>query len=127
MKPAFRCILPVVMVCLALVACETTPSKPDLNTVRGWFAFVEDGKTREEDVLLRLGAPSGTYGRGRIFVYKFHQDADDVTWVIRSRWWWLSPHETVLQFDDGGILRRHSFLDTQTPQSLAFLKNGNTT
>lgn len=99
----------VLSVCTALVACDATTPVRVKETFNKNFAFAENGKTRMEDVLLRVGAPDGAYDQRRIFIYRIS---------------WRSPEQVILRFDDTGTLRQHVFFDAIAPQELSFLENG---
>ena len=81
----------------------------------GPFAFVRDGETTREDVLLRLGDPSGLFEGERILTYVVRIDEDDELHVLTRRLgtqygttWQPGLYSLVLVFARDGLLERHS-------------------
>jgi hypothetical protein len=121
----------IVLVVLLMVGCATVPprGKADL------LAFLHDGTTSKEDVLVSLGEPSGVFDSGKILTYRLGKDeggyvllapapaasidipspssgqgvpATECSFVWRFVWFNIS---LVLVFDQEGIVRRHSLVD----------------
>ncbi len=61
--------LPLAMVCLLLAACASAPEGH-----KDVLDFLNDGVTRREDVLLKLGAPTAQYEDSRILAYRLGKD-----------------------------------------------------
>ncbi len=83
------------------------------------FAFLQDGRTTREEVLLRLGTPSARFQEARILSYTYV--SPEPGWFIRvgRNWGPSSPrpafharavHDLVLAFDEAGVLRRHALV-----------------
>lgn len=102
-----------------LAACAATVPLADPNVERAWLAFLEDGKTRKEEVLLRFGLPSSQFEGERILTYRLmlseHEgllpvsreiDADDP----RLSQWARAEFSLVLIFDQHHVLQRHSLI-----------------
>ncbi len=93
-------------------ACAGTPQKVNLPAVeRSWLSFLEDGKTRKEDVLTRLGPPSERFGEGRIVTYQFRVDSKTGIHIVPLNLFAGRYPQLVLVFDRSGILRRHALVD----------------
>lgn len=86
----------------------------------GSLAFLEDGKTTREAVLLRLGTPSAHFEGDRILTYGVWKSSAG-GWIRRGRS--LAPSQKglhlgfqqptddlVLVFDPAGLLMRHSLV-----------------
>ena len=99
----------VLSMCVTLMACDATTPVRMKEAFNRNFAFVENGKTRMEDVLLRVGAPDGEYDQRRIFIYRIP---------------WNSPEQAILRFDDAGTLKQHVFVEGTASQELSVLENG---
>jgi len=86
-----------------------------------WLPFIEDGKTRKEEVLLHLGVPSARFQGERVFSYRLRLDEKKQTrFVVVAREfpaadprllvWVLAEYDLVLVFDDRQVLQRHSLI-----------------
>ena len=83
-----------------LIACASGPDPAEFEAkVSALEAFLQDGVTRRDEVLARLGIPHADFEDGRIIGY-----------YLRSR------DELIVVFDERGILERHSFLKFPAPQ-----------
>ena len=77
-----------------LSACAGGPDPAEFEAkVSALEAFLQDGVTRRDEVLARLGIPHADFEDGRIIGY-----------YLRNR------DELIVVFDEHGILERHSFL-----------------
>jgi len=92
-----------------LAACSTPPvGHQDL------LAFLSDGLTRREDVLLKLGEPSARFEEARIVTYRLGRDDGGYFPAGGARSdWSAAPYSLVLVFDSNGILTRHSLVEVQ--------------
>lgn len=94
---------------------ESTPAEAQVE----WLAFLSDGKTTREDVLLRLGTPSARLEGERILTYAFSRNAAGA-WGRAGRSWGRAQkapiftdsriHSLVLVFAADGRLVRHSLV-----------------
>jgi hypothetical protein len=86
--------------CALLAACASGPERPSLESeVASLKSFLQDGTTRREGVITRLGIPHASFENDRILGY------------------YLSPRdELILVFDGDGRLARHNFLRFPTGQ-----------
>ena len=77
-----------------LYACASGPDSSALDgEISALKTFLQEGATRRDDVLVRLGVPHATFEDNRIIGYYLsHRD------------------ELILIFDERGVLERHSFL-----------------
>jgi hypothetical protein len=92
------------------------PARPE-KLFQGLLAFLVDGKSRRDEVLLRLGPPMAQFEGERILTYAFRED-ERGEWqrVVRSTFSdgrHLYPPGTsslVLVFGPDGVLLRHSLV-----------------
>ena len=83
----------------------------------GYLSFIRDGETTREQVLLRLGDPSGFFEDGRILTFAIAIDGEDVLRILTRRMgtvdrvdWRPGIYSVVVVFDDAGVLERHSVI-----------------
>ena len=84
-----------------------------------WFAFLDDGRTTREEVLLRLGTPSAQLEGERVLTYAFSRNAAGA-WGPAARSWGRAQQapihaerhiqSLVLVFAADGRLVRHSLV-----------------
>lgn len=88
-----RVTLVAASVCF-LYACTTGPDSSALDSeISALKTFLQEGETRRDEVLVRLGVPHATFEDDRIIGY------------------YLSYRdELILIFDERGVLERRSFL-----------------
>jgi hypothetical protein len=79
-------------------------ARPDL------LAFLIDGQTRREEVLLTLGQPSGSFEKEQILTYRVGHDSEQGYYVIDTRSWDGVRYSLVVVFDDKGFLRAHKLV-----------------
>jgi hypothetical protein len=103
---------------LLVLGCETPVTRPVEDLLGAdCLAFVRDGHTTREDVILRLGIPSAEFEDGRILTYALRLDEEDQLQVIAlqpgttqlSRWC-PGVYSLVLVFGRDGRLERHSLV-----------------
>jgi len=81
--------------------------------------FLVDGRTRKQQVVDRLGPPSGTFDQGRSLTYRVGYESANKGYHIVTReagesgWptWLQAKYSLVLVFDDSGRLRQHKLLE----------------
>jgi hypothetical protein len=100
---------------LSLIACENPSGKPlDLKSIR-------DSETRLEDTLRQLGGPSSTFNKSHILTYRIGVNGTEyfVEQGSASGMFEYHPvnseYSLVLEFDDAGVLRRHTFVHLKEP------------
>jgi hypothetical protein len=107
---------------LALLAGCTPPLLRQAEPAElqvAWLAFLSDGKTTREEVLLRLGTPSAQLEGERILTYAFSRNAAGA-WRPATRSWGRAQEapiftddqisSLVLVFAADGRLVRHSLV-----------------
>lgn len=101
---------------LSLLGCATSPPLkgcPDL------LDFLADGETTREEVVLKLGQPSGKFERENILTYRLGFEPKNKGYFLVERetqptgWptWVRARYSLVLVFDEAGVLRRHSLVE----------------
>ncbi len=93
----------VFLVSLGLAACAAAQGA-DWRAKQNWSSFLEDGNTRKEEVLSRLGVPSGVFEDGRILIYRVLVDA--APWRLKR-----DDPQLILVFDEKQVLERHKLLE----------------
>ena len=101
---------------LVLVGCATAPP---LKGRADLLNFLSDGKTSREEVVLKLGQPSGTFERENILTYRLGFEPKNNGYFLVEReptpsgWptWVLAQYSLVLVFDEAGVLRRHAVVE----------------
>jgi hypothetical protein len=82
------------------------------------LAFLRDGTTTREEILLRFGDPSGVFEDGRILTFRLEASETSVIPVRREydrdlpgvTQWRLANLSLVAVFDEKNVLRRHSLV-----------------
>jgi hypothetical protein len=106
----FRSIL--VIASAILTGCASQPlGRSDL------LAFLADGATPREDVLLKLGEPSASYEGSRILAYRLKKDEGGYILLAHGgpKRWYGVGYNLMLAFDSAGILRRHTIVEIRRP------------
>jgi hypothetical protein len=73
------------------------------------LTFLEEANTTREEVLLRLGQPSGSFEQERIFTYRIGEDSEQGRYVVSAKAMmpWQNVHYSlVLVFDEAGTLKK---------------------
>ena len=83
-----------------------------------WLSFVENGKTTREELLLKLGTPSGRFQGDRILTYRLIADGEVLTpapfevmytpHMVSG--WRENAYNLVVVFDENGVAQKHSFI-----------------
>ena len=84
--------------------------------------FLRDGETTREEVLLRLGDPTGIFEDGRILTFRIEASETGVVAVRREydrdilgvSQWRLANLSVVAVFDEKGVLRRHALVPVKS-------------
>lgn len=111
---AARVLAAILILISALITGCVTP--PDART--DLLAFLEAGQTTREEVLLKLGQPSGSFEQDRIFTYRIGQYGEHGYFIISPKVvlpaqgaTWQNVHfSLVLVFDELGRLRKHHLI-----------------
>jgi len=101
---------------LNLVGCASTQP---LKGRADLLDFLADGKTTCEEVVLRLGQPSGKFEREHILTYRLGFEPKNKGYYVVEReagpsgWptWVHARYSLVLVFDETGVLRRQSLVE----------------
>jgi hypothetical protein len=102
-------------VVLLLASCNvmgrTEPIEPALQAKLELIPLV-DGATTREDVILAYGIPSAQFEGERILTYRLLPTRDGALVVAREAGgsWAMAYVNLVLVFDEGSVLRKHTFL-----------------
>lgn len=112
----WSCVLLLAFSALFLAGCVTpAPLKGRADLL----AFLADGRTPRQEVLLALGQPSGRFEGERILTYRLaYEPRNQGYWVVEREvqptgWptWYVAKYSLVLVFDASGILQRHSLVE----------------
>lgn len=101
-------LLMTALFALWLTGCATIPgARKDLLT------FLQVGTAREE-VMLRLGQPSGVYERERILTYRIGEDHQQGKYIVSLKtmmpYWEQVRYSLVLVFDANGRLEKQNLV-----------------
>jgi hypothetical protein len=109
-------IIGTTLLILTLAGCATAPP---LKGRADLLDFLADGKTAREEVVLKLGQPSGKFERENIITYRLGFEPKNNGYYVVERevqpdgWpmWVRAKYSLVLVFDDAGVLRKHSLVE----------------
>jgi hypothetical protein len=113
---------------LALITMTASCATPHVQPVDAQIlfssellGFIQDGNTKREEVVLKLGIPSAQYEGEKILTYQLRVDQTgswhlvapqtDVTTGLRE--WREGTCSLVLVFDGEGVLRKHSLVEAK--------------
>lgn len=95
-----------------LLGCSSVVKPIDRNVVATRFGFLQEGKTKRQEVIDHFGGPRRDYEQGRIITYLMREDATGDFQVIDFRE--DGPlYNLVLSFGTNDILVRHSLVRVQ--------------
>jgi hypothetical protein len=108
----------VLTLALTLAGCATTQIKGRADLLD----FLADGKTTKEEVLLKLGQPSGKFEGEKIFTYRLGFDTHSRGYYVVQRapamgpeptWaaWINTKYSLVLVFGEQNVLRKYSLVE----------------
>ena len=111
----FTVTLAALFLALTLVGCATVPLKGRADLLD----FLADGKTTREEVVLKLGQPSGKFERENILTYRLGFEPKNKGYCLVEReaqpdgWptWLRAKYSLVLVFDETGVLRKHTLVE----------------
>ena len=113
--------LAVVVLCIGGCASRVSQEQWQARAL----SFVQDGTTTREQVLMKLGDPTGRYEAHRIFTYRIARVGDDDLRVVgrlgrdaayAGHNWEPADYSLVLVFGGdggGGILAKHSLVSVR--------------
>lgn len=79
----------------------------DKSLEKEWLPFIEDGRTTKDEVLSKLGKPTGQFEDGRIFTYQMTFSEKEGFRVDYNK---TFQYNLVLAFDGRNILQKHHIL-----------------
>jgi hypothetical protein len=105
--------LVAILISALLAGCATPP-----NARTDLLAFLEAGRTTREEVLLKLGQPSGSFEQDRILTYRIGQYGEQGYYVTSPKVVlpaqgnsWQNVHfSLVIVFDEQGRLQKHQLV-----------------
>ena len=113
MRFSARLALAAILISALLTGCVTPP-----NARKDLLAFFETGRTTREEVLLKLGQPSGSFEQDRILTYRIGQYGEEgyfivspkVVYTAQAANWQNVHFSLVIVFDEQGRLRKHELV-----------------
>jgi len=90
---------------LLLIGCAHTLTVADSEVERKYLPWLEDGKTKKEEVQKRLGLPSVEFEGGRLWTFRL--DLDQEKGFVST---YPAIYSLVLVFDEKSTLKKHSLL-----------------
>jgi hypothetical protein len=100
-------VLSLLVLIPSIVGCDTIRAV-DPATIAGREGFIEDGRTRRQEILERLGPAQASYENGAILIYHVNVDKDGRIGLQRDDR--FSCDAYVLVFDAQQVLQRHSLV-----------------
>lgn len=105
--------LAAILIFTLLTGCVTPP-----NARKDLLAFLEPGRTTREEVLLKLGQPSGSFEQEKILTYRIGQYGEEGYFIVSPKVFypgqsasWQNVHfSLVIVFDGQGRLRKHELV-----------------
>lgn len=95
-----------------MIGCTTTIPGASPNLL----AFLHPGETTRQEVVLKLGQPSGTFEQDRILTYRLGEDGQQGYFIVTPKSlmpWSQVRHSLVLVFDARGVLEKQSLVPVQ--------------
>lgn len=108
-----RVLVAVLAAAIPLVGCAASRPDRDVAGAGALLSYLEDGKTSGEEVLLKLGEPSGRFEKDRILTYRMAEDEKGNFIVAAPQGiggWEKASYSLVLVFDDRRVLRIHKLV-----------------
>jgi hypothetical protein len=112
MRQAFQVAAVATLALCCLAGCAGRPER-EVPNAPNLLPFLKDGSTTKEDVLLKLGEPSGRFESERILTYRMADGENGGLAVTSPRGiggWETARYSLVLVFDDRQILTTHSLV-----------------
>lgn len=99
---------------ITLAGCATPQSPPPTVLLD----FITDGQTTKQEIIVKLGEPSGRFESEKILTYRLRAaPKSDGYYVVQRETttsglptWSLANFSLVLVFDDANVLRQHSLV-----------------
>ena len=83
---------------------------------RDLLSFMQNGQTTRQEVILKLGQPSGSYEHEKILTYRIGEDRDQGYFLVSPKFmqpWQSVRYSLVLLFDDNGLLQKKNMVSVQ--------------
>ncbi len=105
----------VLAVGLLGAGCTTPNSTNPFHADPQLLAFIVDGQTTKEAVLLKLGQPSATLESEKYLTYRLGFDKKEGYFLIERGplGWYGVKYNLVLVFDAQGVVSRHSLVEVR--------------
>jgi len=100
-------VLSLLILLPSIFGCDTIRAV-DPATIAGREGFIEDGRTRRQEILERLGPAQASYENGAILIYHVYVDKDGRIGLQRDNR--FSCDAYVLVFNAQQVLQRHSLV-----------------
>lgn len=121
---ALQLIMLAMAIVLLATGCATPhvqPADPQLLFKSELLAFIQDGVTTREEVVVNLGIPSAQFEGEKILIYqlyadqagKWHLVASQISNINGFKVSQKGKSSLVLVFGDDGVLRKHSLVRAQ--------------
>jgi hypothetical protein len=119
--PKRRCSVLVVFLISLAAGCapglHPTPAT-DTEIAQGPLAFLHDGSTTKEDVILTLGAPAAVFESEKILTYRFRHTREEGMRVLAKdshpyETWDAVQYSLVLVFDAQQVLQKHNLVQVK--------------
>lgn len=105
-----KLIVRYAVVCIAVTAgCATSPQ----SAREDMLGFLHQGQTTREEVLLKLGQPSASFEKERIFTYRMDGNGGDGPHVVNPRAlmpWGPARYSLVIVFNTNGVFEKQSLV-----------------
>ncbi len=99
--------LVVLAVLMTLCSCA---SLPPVYADKELLSFLGP-ETSKENVLLKLGEPSGSFEQGRVLTYRLGADEERGYFLLdRQVHWANTKYSLVLVFNEKGLLKQHTLV-----------------
>lgn len=109
----------ILSVCLACLTGCITATDPEVR--KSTLGFLQSGRTRQAEVIDRLGPPAGRFEQGRMLTYHLSKPDKSLAYTVVPRtsdpsgWpvWSNTRFSLVLEFDASGRLARHTLVEVK--------------
>ncbi|MEI8290717.1 MAG: hypothetical protein WCH99_14720 [Verrucomicrobiota bacterium] len=116
----FRCKnginLGICFMLLALGLLVAGCVSPVPGASRNLLSFMQNGQTTRQEVILKLGQPSGSFEHEQILTYRIGEDKDQGYYLVSPKFmqpWQSVRYSLVLLFDDRGVLQKKNMVSVQ--------------
>ena len=93
-----------------IIGCSAHLKPMDTESQQQMLPFLLDGKTTREEILLKLGEPSGTFESGRILSFRLMFDDNGTIVNALKTYWEKTTYSLVVVFDGGDVLKKHNLI-----------------